>query len=721
MSLFSIGLSGLFASQRALGTAGHNIANANTEGFSRQRVDLAIRQPQFEGGYYLGKGVTVAGVQRVYDSFLVSQLRVSTSNVGSVVAYHDLATSVDNVLADPAAGLMPVLQNFFDAVQDTANDPTSGAARQVMLSEGQALAERFHTLDTRITELVEGQRELLRNATNEVNSLVDALADVNSDIRETGGTNFINAANDLLDMRDNLLRQISEKVNITALENADGTVNVTVGNGQNLVVGASVSHLAIMNNSYDPTVPEVGFTSGGTTVEISNMLNGGEIGGLLALRDELLIPAQNALGKVAIGIADTFNAQHHLGVDLNGNAGADFFTNISSGTNVSPVVRSSTANTGTAVLAAEIIDVSQMTDSDYRLDFDGADYTVTRMSDSQVVYGPGALPATVDGVRITVSSGTPAANDSFLLQPTRFGARDFDVRLRSTAEIAAAAPVRASDGFNNIGSATISAGAVNSPYNRATITFSSPTTYDVVDQDTGATLAANQTYSSGSNISYNGWTVAITNGGGAPAAGDLFTVDNSATSTTSTTATIGPATISEPDPNLTDTVTITFNNPPTTFNVAGSTTGAPATNVTYTNGGPISFNGWTVDISGTPAAGDTFTVTQNLSGVGDNRNALLLAGLQNDLTMGNGRSSYGDAYTQLVADVGSKTRQAEINRNAQEVLLEQARESRDMTSGVSLDEEAANLLKFQQAYQANAKVISIADSMFQALLSAVGR
>jgi flagellar hook-associated protein 1 FlgK len=177
--------------------------------------------------------------------------------------------------------------------------------------------------------------------------------------------------------------------------------------------------------------------------------------------------------------------------------------------------------------------------------------------------------------------------------------------------------------------------------------------------------------------------------------------------------------VSAPDPDLTDPVTITFDNPPTTFTVSGATTGSPTAAVPYASGSPISFNGWTVDIVGTPSAGDSFTIVPNTNGVGDNRNALLLASLQTVDTMDSGGATYGEAYGRLVSRVGTLTQAAEINRGAQEVILSQAIDARESVSGVNLDEEAANLLRFQQAYQASAQVIAVAEEIFDSLLSAV--
>ena len=127
--------------------------------------------------------------------------------------------------------------------------------------------------------------------------------------------------------------------------------------------------------------------------------------------------------------------------------------------------------------------------------------------------------------------------------------------------------------------------------------------------------------------------------------------------------------------------------------------------------------GYRIDLSGSPAAGDVFTVDYNTGGVGDNRNALLLAGIQNAKILNNGATSLQGNYSALIANVGSKTHQADIGQEAGKVLLAQAQDRRDSISAVNLDEEAANLLRFEQAYQAAAQIVSIARSVFNELMA----
>ncbi len=641
--LLNIGVSGLLAFQRSLSTTGQNISNVNTPGYSRQRVDLGTRPAQFVGAGYLGSGVQVTAVQRVYDSFLVAQLRTSTAANSQLQSFYSYTSRVDNLLADAESGLSPAMQEFFNAVQGVANEPSSIPARQVLLSNAQGLADRFYYLNQQLSDLGSGVNTQLKTITNEINALAQGIARINSEISAAQGAGGA-PPNDLLDKRDTFIAQLAEQVGVTAVAQDDGAVNIFIGSGQSLVVGAQANTLTTAPNPFDPTRLEVAYKNGSSTVIISDNLTGGALGGALQFRKQVLDSTQNSLGQLANGLASTFNTQHLLGQDLNGALGAAFFN---AGV---PQVLARSSNSGAATASATITDVNALTASDYRLqrNADGggnANYTLTRLSDNTVVttFTP-ALPAavsgtlpTVDGLTVSWSGGVMAVGDSFLVQPTRNGARDIGVAIGDPRKIAAAAPIRAGKSLSNTGDASVSAGQVLNASNPALLT----------------------------------------------------------------------------------NVTITFNNPPTTFNVTGV---APDPSpVAYTSGTNIAYNGWQIQISGAPKVGDVFTIQPNANGVGDNRNALLLGGLQAKLTLAGSTASYQDLYGQSVAQVGATTHQADITRQAQESLLRQVTDARDSVSGVNLDEEAAELIRFQQAYQAAAQVITSANTLFDTLLNAVRR
>jgi flagellar hook-associated protein 1 FlgK len=643
--LLGTSISGLLAFQRALSVTGHNVSNANTDGYSRQRVDLVTRPPSPAGDGFIGNGVAVSTVQRVLDGFINGQLNSATASNGQVQQFYQLASQVDNLLSDPQAGLTPTLQNFFNAVQGVANDPTSIPARQVLLSGAQSLADRFHYLDQRLDSLRSGLNSQITNSVNEINNLAGDIAAVNRDIVLAQGAAGGQPANDLLDKRDALVKQLSAQVGVTTVPQDDGSLNVFIGTGQTLVAGISAVPLSVVNNPYDPTRKEVAQTSGATSVVVSDLLSGGALGGTLQFRNQVLDAAQNALGRTAIGLAATFNAQHRLGQDLNGNLGGDFFNTLDTS---SPRVLPIAGATGTVSVAVTAL--AALTASDYQLNFSAGNYTLTRLSDNTVVSSGLATafpPAAVDGLTFTVGVA-PVNGDSFLIQPTRTAANDVALAFSDVSRIAAAGPLRASEATNANGVPTnIGSGKIG---------------------PASATSSANLPL--GGNITLT--FVAATN---------LFTVTG------------GPG------------GTIAYN--PSTQG-DGTTLALPAP---YGN---ISF-----PMSGTPANGDSFVLSKNSGGVSDNRNALLLADVSDRALLINGTATIGSSYGQLMVDVGSQTHSADVNRNAQQALLNHVTDQRDSISGVNLDEEAANLQRFQQAYQAAAQMITAANTTFQSLLSAV--
>jgi flagellar hook-associated protein 1 FlgK len=628
MSIFSIGLTGLNAAQANLATTGHNIANAATPGFHRQRVEMANAYPQPTGDGFIGTGVDVQTVVRIYSDFLDGQVFAAQGRLAYLEAYRDQIGQIDNLLADPNAGLTPAVDEFFAGVQQVATDPDSPASRQGMLSGAGTIVGRFRSIEARLSSMFEAANNQIRNLVTNINSLAVQIADLNRNILAAEAAGGSHSANDLRDQRDEVIGELNKLTGASIARQSDGSINVMIGSGQNLVVGTQALSLSAVPSTTDPLRLDIGYNTGGSLSIITTSMTGGQIGAALAFQRDAIDPALNALGRVASALAFTFNQQHRLGQDLNGALGGDFFTM------PVPQVISRTTNTGSGVLSAAIVDPAALTTSDYRVSFNAGNYTVTRLADNtSSVFA--SLPQTVDGVRIALASGVPANGDSFLLQPTRLGGRDIRVAVTDGALIAAAAPIRSAAALSNTGNAAASAGVV-----------------------------------------------------------------------------VGPPPVNV---NLLQPVTITFTSP-TNFDVTGTGTGNP-TGVAYTPGGAISYNGWTLAITGTPRPGDVFTVTANAGGVSDNRNAALLGALQTTKTISGGTATYQSAYSQAVAAVGSKTREAQVASAAQQTLVTQTETEQQSLSGVNLDEEAANLIRYQQMYQAAGKVIEIASKLFESLLA----
>jgi flagellar hook-associated protein 1 FlgK len=617
------------AFQRAIATTGHNIANVGTDGYNRQVTDLAARPPQGFGNGFIGNGVDVQTVRRIFDQFAVQNLRTATSNSGLADTVANFASQIDDIFGDPIAGIATGLQNFFNAWQDVANNPASIPARQVLLSQAQALAGRFNDANTRLDSVATGLNSRIRSTTDQINSLASSLAALNGDIQRAAGAVGGQPPNDLLDQRDSLVTQLAKLTNVSTTQDGDGAINVFIGNGQPLVLRGLAIKLQAAPSANDPSQLDIFFAGTGGNTNITNQLSGGELGGYFQVRDQLLDPARNQLGLVAVGLAQTVNAQQAAGLDLRGQLGQALFGV------AGPQVLPRSANAGAATVTATVSSLGALTGDEYDLRYNGATYSLTRVSDGSSVTlagaGTAASPFIAEGISIVVA-GAPAAGDAFRVQPTRLGAQSINTLLADPRAVTAAGPIRTAAATANAGNATISQG-------------------DVLDATNAALLS---------------------------------------------------------------TVTIQFLTA-STYSVNG------AGSFAYTSGDNIDINGWRVEISGTPAVGDTFTVQRNSSGVGDNRNALLMAGLANRTVLAGGTASLSGAFGALVGSVGTEAQQAGINRDAQAAIASQARQTVLAASGVNLDEEAADLVKWQQAYQAAAQTIAVANTIFDALISAVRR
>ena len=649
-NMFFTGLSGLNASQAALITTGHNTANVNTPGYNRQSAEVASAGGLYKVGVgFFGNGARVVDVNRSYDQYLSAQFNQAQSANQSLSTYYTQISQIDNMLANQKAGLAPQLQTLFSHVQAVANTPADPSARQQLISSSQALANQFRTMDQYLTSLNSNVNDQISGSVDQINAYAEQIASLNKQVTMLSNGN--QAPNDLMDQRDQLVNELGKLVGTKLVVQDGGQYNVFIGSGQTLVLGDRASRLAAINSASDPSRTTLALVNAaGNKVELQeSVISGGSLGGLLQFRNEALAASQNSLGRMAIALADSFNAQQKLGVDLNGALGEDFFSQ------AVPGVLSNSRNTGTLGVTAAFSDTSRLTTSDYRLDVGaGPSLSVTRLSDNKIFsaadLAAAVPPNTFDGVTLALA-GTGAAGDSFLIQPTRTGARDLTVKVTDPARIAAASPVITGNTAGNRGSGAINAGSVNASY------LATP-------------LAASVT------LTYNSTTNQFS---GFPAAAAV-------------TVTLANGT---PDP------------------ASPYAAGAP---VTYSAGAKMSFNGITVAISGTPSNGDNFTVAKNTGGVSDGSNALLLGALQNKKTMGNGTASFNDAFGQLVSSVGNKTRQVQIAGTAQTSLTTQIRSLQQSVSGVNQDEETANLLMFQQMYQANAKVIQTASAMFDAIL-----
>lgn len=636
--LLNNAVSGLTASQRALSTTSHNIANVNTPGYSRQAAEFVTNPPSFFAGSYFGNGVSIASVTRAYDQFLTTEVRDSTSFFKGSQKFSELAGYIDDVLADPRGGISPMLHDFFESVQDVADDPASSTARYALINTAATLSARFQGFDQRFEELGHNTSADIRATIEEINSLVGQIRDINVALGEFApSAASTQQSADLLDKRDALLNELAEKVDIQVIDEGENNLSIFIGNGQTMLSGTNAFSLAAQPDVGDPSRDVISYNGLINVFDISSNLTGGELGGLLDFRNNVLQPTRNALGRTAIGLAETFNAKMRDGMDLNGNLGQDFFSYDA------PQSIAFSGNLGTPTVATVVSDVTALTVDNYVLDLDGVNWTLTSDSGSSAAVANGAPAILVfEGLTLTINGATAVAGDRFTIKPTLAASGGLQVLTSDPNEIAAAAPIRSSASLNNLGSLDISAGIVT----------------DVTD------------------------------------------------------------------PNLLNTATLTFDNPPTTLRadvdvVVGGLPYLAGAAIPFSNNMLIDANGWQVSLNGAPQAGDVFTVESNAGGSGDNRNALALAGLQSVGVFDGGIASLQEDYGSLVGFVGSQTLAANLERDAQESLLIQAIDRQSAKASVNLDEEAADLVRYQQAYEATARLISTAQTIFETLLNSV--
>jgi flagellar hook-associated protein 1 FlgK len=431
-SIFDVGSSALTSMQRAIATTGHNIANVNTEGYSRQEVMLGTRNPEKVGLVEIGTGVEVSSIRRVHDRFLMSDVQARSGSSGYFQLYSSTAQNVDGLLADPSTGIAPAIDKFFAAMEAVAASPNSSPERQVMLSEARMLASRFNYVDTRLGEYAEELNSRVSNVTDGINALATQVAQLNTKIASVGSRSG-NMPNDLLDKRDQAITELSKLVKVETSLQDDGALNVSIGRGQRLVIGGDAEQLRVEfpTSRQGPAKLYLSVPSGAES-QVTDSLVGGELGGSLDAGAKLINNTRRDLGLLALGISDTFNTQHALGDDLDGEPGAQFFGDL----DVS--VSGARTNTGLATVTATITDAGALNGNGYSIRYENAGIRLTNLSTgtSELVEA-GTLQ--MDGFSIDIPEDAAALRgDEFFVEPTLGAAGAMSVVLSDVSKIAAA-------------------------------------------------------------------------------------------------------------------------------------------------------------------------------------------------------------------------------------------------------------------------------------------
>ncbi len=629
-NLLNVGVRALLANQVALQTAGNNIANVNTAGYSRQTVVLANVAGQFSGSGYYGQGVSVATIERNYSQFLTRQSTLASSLASADSSRLEKLTQLEDIFQGGTSGLGASVSDMLNAFSDVANAPTDLTARTVVLTRATEAAARFRTASTSLDALQSSARADVTQGVTAINSLATQIASVNSEIAKAKGNGH--EPNDLLDRREQLVASLNKLVQTTSIHADDGTVGIFLAGSQALVLGNTAAKLEVSADAFnDSNKVQLAILRNGLSIQLNeDALGGGELTGLMRFNNTDLAKARDLLGRMALSVSTVTNTQHRLGIDLNGVAGGDLFT-----PPTLPNGLAGTANTGNAVIGITMADPSALVASQYEIRFTGGGAgNVVRLSDGYAT-AFAATPVTVDGLTFSVTSGGEAAGDVFRMKPFSTAAKDINVAFSSPKSLAIGSPVEAVPSSSNTG---------------------------------GLAIASLQAKSA--------------------------------------------------DVNLTQTVTLTFT-AGGTFDVVGTGTGDP-TGVAYTSGQPIAYNGWALTLKGAPQVGDVYTVKVATAGY-TNRNAGNADAMMalRDLALFDG-AALTDGYAGLMAEIGTTVQSVTLAAGVSASIATNIDKDRAGVSGVNLDEEAAKLLQYQQAYQGSAKLIQISESMFNALIQSLG-
>jgi len=662
-SLLNIANSGIRASSSLLQTTSKNIANVNTEGYVRERTEFSTMIDN-----QVGRGDTY----RLLNEFAQQQLNRDTSSKAFFDQFLTEANRVDNFLSEESTSLSTGVNTMFNSIQEALNQPSSTVARSLVMSDSESLLEQMDRLSNIVLEQKEVVNQQIDIYSDEANALIENISALNKKIASVDGTNKAADASSTYNERDKAIRDLAELIDIDTMNGDNGETLVFMTTGQAVVMQDGAFNTFSVTGDPDPNYKEFHLdTDDGKAIslELDTSKLKGKIGGLLSFRDDILVPAENQIGQMGLALADSINQQNRLGMDANGELGGDIFT--------IPSVNGLAyqANTGSATMSATLEPGkgSEMPATDFILTYTSATTVEIQAIDNKGE--PLGTPSIADITSGVIDSTTIIGGESFGLQIDIAGSGNtgdqFQVKLNSAAasgislvsgrgeDIALAAPIRTQSDINNLSTATITSGEVS-------------------DVATG---------------SFTTSPAGLTNG--------PITLVKTANSNEYTVS----------DGANTSTFVVT----------------PPSENMLSQAGAPFADYGFDFDIEGTPTAGDTFTLEFNEGGFDDNRNGAKLADLQGaDLVRQNvvagatadNHKTFNQAYAGLVTDVGVITSQAQTSSVAFNALAEQSEAWYESLSGVNLDEEAANLLRFQQSYSASAQVLVAAQAIFDTLLSA---
>ncbi|MFT6986851.1 MAG: flagellar hook-associated protein 1 FlgK [Psychromonas sp.] len=695
--LLQIGLSGIYSSQASLATTGHNIANVNTAGYSRQTVQVSTAGSERYGSYFIGQGSMVSGIERAYDKFAFTENIMNTSQYGYSKEVYAQSSQLDMLFSNESTSVTQPVLSVFETLNGVADHPNMLESRTVFLESSANMINQYNRLYDNLEIQYTGLNNDITNTASIITTLAGNLANINQQISAVVGSGGQSNSNDLLDRRDQAITELSELVNVSVVPTDNGMVNIYMGSGQSLVMGNESVNVVAVNGDPDPSRKEMALNVNGNLVKMDGSRLGGKVAAMFDTRDNDLDRAFNQLGQNIIGLTHAINEQQKEGQTLDGQIGDNLFNDINADASMKRRVLAHNDGLGSAQLSLRVDDLSQLTPDDYELvvnDYDTTtppgtiEFTVTNKTTGKAeLLGPINLADTEriaipnSGLSLGIDAITAAdplqAGKTFTLQPTRLAAQEASLLHKDPAKVAAAdAEIKTVAADTNTGDAVLRTSAINNPLDKLYMDADNPLEIVI----TGNTPGGDITFDI---VDKNGNPVTLPASSAPPAPPDSA---NNYTPAKVSGDTLSGLTVT---PNLlTGKVT---------FDLAGIEVEMYA---------------------GSPDVGDKFTLNFNETGVGDNRNIMEIAGLQSQKIMNNNKATFQDVYSGMLSEIGAKTGNADVSMQSTYILKNQSTERIQSTSGVNMDEEAANLLQYQQYYSAAARVITVAGELFDTILQA---
>lgn len=660
VSLYQTGVSGLLAAQQQLATTGNNISNVNTDGYNRQRADQNAAVGLNNGNNYIGGGTYIQDITRLYDQFSHKEQLMNQSNLGNADSLHARLTQLDQVMSTSGNAVVGSLDKFYQALNGVADNPNDSGLRSIVLNQANVLSNDFNELAKNFDNMNKSINGEIEQVANRVSEISKELAKINETIMQSQSPTQAGQPNDLLDKRDQLVGELSEYTRVTTVKDANNVMTVMIGQGTTLVAGITPMTLQVDAGDPDAQQTELRLVSGSSSVALNGSALGGSLAASFEFRDEHLSQTRTEIDRLAMAISSTLNDSQASGLDLNALQGANIFTDINSTQLQQGRVLQHSDNSGNTQAQITITDVSKLTTDEYEIRFDGTNFMLNNLtSGTSENLGPPGAPS---------GTHTPSPDLGFSFVETSTG------------------PLQAGDTFSIVPTK-----------NSAALMETTLTDGNAIAASTAIGVTPSSNNVSDGKVEITN----VTNPEAAKAYDVTVDVYESA-----------PGTFSY-------RVFNTATPPPAPSIATGSYAAGSSAVIDIPSGTPdfqIEIKG---DLSGAGTnARETFTLG-NAFGVGNGNHAVAMAKTQEEGVTNGGKETFSKSLAVSTSVVGSKASNANLTADTAQALFTQAYNRNQATSGVNLDEEAANLLKYQQAYQAASQIISTANTLFDTILSAV--